>query len=563
MTAFRAALRRFLRRPAFTRLLERCGIEPRRYWLLVDLFETLSDRHELAMLSDDYSVRSVMKIWCVLGGLWSVLLVVLASINGGFPAGWYLLVFLALTVLQLGVLLLPELAENLVNPVAGLTLAHQPVNGATWTGAKLAHLAGVVIYVVAMINGVPAVVGTLLPHAGWSRSLAYPLVHLLAALGIGVIFTLLCCSLFGWLVRFVSVRRLKTAAVTVQAIPWLLLFGFNYLSLYWTELANRVESLARHAGRLAGSDAVPGGLPAMLGAGTVAVAAIVTASGLRALSIDHLIRVSLLMHAGSARRRRWRQSRIVTWIARYAGGQTARAGFEYLASLIGRDWQARRHLAMQLPGVVVLSVVLLFAGREPSPFAPGFAYMHFLPHLLGGTAMGVCGALPYGNDHKAAWLFGAAPESFCRPFARGVHAALWLGLILVPHVFWLLVMTWTWTVAEAVLFGCYSVAVTSLYLGLSLKLIDNVPFGARSPATLSARMTVPGLLSLAAVVPAIGIQYVVFRSVAAVVVVTIVVGVAAWYVTGVMLRGFAARIRNSPTAGAPGSLFGSLKAESA
>ena len=562
MTSLRAALRRLLRGPTFTRLLERCGIEPRRFQLLVDLFETLSERQELAMLGDDYSMRFVMTIWFLLCSLGSVFAVVLAFATGGFPAGGYLLVFLALTVLQLGVFLLPELAENIVNPVAGLTLAHQPVNGATWTGAKLTHLAGVVIYVVVMINGVPAVVGALLPHADWSRSLAYPLLHVLAAFGVGVIFALLCCSLFGWLVRFVSVRRLKTAAVTVQGVPLLLLLGFNYLPVSLTELANRAQSLAGHAGRLVGSDAVPGGLPAMLGAGTVAVAAIVTAVGLRALSIDHLIRVSLLMHAGFARQRRQRRSRIAAWIAKYAGGQPARAGFGYLASLIGRDWQARRHLAMRLPGAVVLFVVLLVAGREPSPFVPGFAYMHFLPHLLGLTVMTVCVVLPYGNDHKAAWLFDAAPESSCLPFARGVHAALWLGLILAPHVFWLLVMTWTWPIAEAVLFGGYSMAVASLYLGLSLKLIDGVPFGAATPATLSSRMTGPGLVLLFALGPALGIQYVVFRSVAAVVAVTIILGAGAWFVTGFTLRGFAARIRNSPNAGAPGSLFGGVHAES-
>ena len=59
-------------------------------------------------------------------------------------------------------------------------------------------------------------------------------------------------------------------------------------------------------------------------------------------------------------------------------------------------------------------------------------------------------------------------------------------------------------------------------------------------------------------------QYVVFRSVAAVVAVTIVVGAGAWFVTGVTLRGFAARIGDRPNCrGAGIAVLGSLKAESA
>ena len=41
---------------------------------------------------------------------------------------------------------LPEIAEGLVNPVEGLILAHQPVNGHTWLAAKLTHLIRIVVY---------------------------------------------------------------------------------------------------------------------------------------------------------------------------------------------------------------------------------------------------------------------------------------------------------------------------------------------------------------------------------------------------------------------------------
>ena len=46
MTALKGALRRTLRGGTVSGLLERLGIEPRRYWILVDLFYTLSERRD-------------------------------------------------------------------------------------------------------------------------------------------------------------------------------------------------------------------------------------------------------------------------------------------------------------------------------------------------------------------------------------------------------------------------------------------------------------------------------------------------------------------------------------
>ena len=126
MIDLRASIRRILRGPVPSRLLERCGIEPRRYWLLVDLFQTLSKRHEDARMgSHDYS--PVAAVWFIMGSLISPFMAVM-----GARSGAYLLLFCGLSVFHLSILLIPEVAESLVNPVA-----HQPVNGATWPGAKL------------------------------------------------------------------------------------------------------------------------------------------------------------------------------------------------------------------------------------------------------------------------------------------------------------------------------------------------------------------------------------------------------------------------------------------
>ena len=551
MTALRAILRRFFRGAAFARLLERCGVEPRRYWILVDLFETLGARQEVAGMGGYDSMRAVAILWFILS---SIISLVMAA-SGSAPAT-YFVVFLALTVFQLSVILVAEVAESLVNPVDGLILAHQPVNGATWSGAKLTHLIRVVVYVVAGVNSVPALAGVLLPHTDAYLRLVYPPAHFLIALGVGLIVALLCCSLFGWLVRFIPVRRLKAAAAMVQAVPMLFLFGFRYLRELAAELEIWAASIELPAGWLAAGEAMPGGFPAMLGAAGAAVATGAVVFGLRALSRDHLIRVSSLMRSGSRiRRTGWRRLRIASSIGRMTGGQAGRAGYEYLCSLIVRDWQFRRNMAMHAPGAVVLFIVLLVVGRDVSPFAPGFAPAHFLPHLLGMTVFVACLFLAYGNDYKGISSFAIVPDSAFRPFARGIHAALWILLVVLPNGFWLLVLAWSWGVRDAGFFIAYCTAVASLYLGVGLRLIAGVPFGKQTaPARGAVTM---GLLLVHAMVVAVavGIQYVLFRSVAAVVVVTLVVAVGACFLTRVTLGHFAARMRAGLIPDTPGSLF--------
>ena len=287
--------RRCFRGRTFTRLLESCGIEPRRYWLLVDLFQTLGNRGEVARMGNqDYSMRFLVIFWFFMASLIS-----LAMAFAGISPGYYLLFFLGLTVFQLSILLIPEAAENLVNPVEGLILAHQPVNGATWSGAKLTHLIKAVVYVVAGVNGVPALVGLFLPHGEGIRWLVYPLAHLLVALGVGLIVALLCCSLFGWLIRFIPVRRLKAAAGMAQVVPMFFVFGFHFLNVLREDLVNWATSMELPEGWRALGDAVPGGFPVLLGVAGSAVGLVVVLQGLRALSADHLIRVSGLMHSGS------------------------------------------------------------------------------------------------------------------------------------------------------------------------------------------------------------------------------------------------------------------------
>ena len=559
MTGLRAFGRRLLHGPEFTALLVRCGIDVRRFWLLVDLFETLGARQEVVAMGNEYSMRGLLAIWFILSAIGSFLAAV-----GGAPPGVYLAVFLGITVFQLGVLLLPEIAESLVNPVDGLILAHQPVDGATWSGAKLAHLTKIVAYAVTGLNAVPALLGLTLPHDDAALRFVYPPLHFLIALGVGLVFALLCCSGFGWLVRIVPVRRLKAAAAIVQVLPMLAIIGFHMRDLLWETASGWAASIEVPASWLAAVDTVPGGPATMLAAASVVVAAVATVFGLRAFSRDHLIRVAGLMSAGGGRRRRqWRWANPGPWMAGWTGGQAGRAGFEYLRAVMVRDWQFRRNMAMNLAGPVVGFVALLVAGRDVSPFGPDFAFAHFLPHLFGITLIWVCAFLAYGNDHKGIWCFAVAPDSASRPFARGIHAALWLLLIAVPHAGWLLVLAWSWNLQHAVLFTAFSAAVASLYLGACLRLIDGIPFGKQTPPTRSSALMGLMLVYLAVVSVAIGFQYVLFRSVATVAVVTLAAGLGAYLVTRLALADFASRMLASLHPAAPGSMFRAIQDDAA
>ena len=553
MSGLRDLVRRCLHGPAFTAVLERCGIDVRRFWLLVDLFETLGARQEVVGLND-YSMRGLMNIWFILSAGISVL----AVVTGASPGG-YLVLFLALTLFQLGVLLLPEIAESLVNPVDGLILAHQPVDGATWSGAKAAHLTKIVAHAVTGLNAVPALVGLVLSHGDPGVRLVYPFLHFLAALVVGMVFALLCCSVFGWLVRIVPVRRLKAAAAMAQVLPMLAVLGFNSRDLIRETVSGWSAAIDVPAGWLAAVETVPGGLGTMLGAAGVVVTPVAVVFGLRAFSRDHLIRVSSLMSAGGGKRRgRWRWASPGPWTAGWTGGQAGRAGFEYLRTVMARDWQFRRNMAQVLPGPILGFIALLVVGRDLSPFGPDFAFAHFLPHVFGITAVFVCMFLAYGNDHKGIWCFAVTAAFAGRPFARGIHAALSLLLVVVPHAGWLLLLAWSWGARDAVLFVAFSTAVAFLYLGAGLRLIDGVPFGKQTPATRSSMLFGVMMLYGVALAVGVGIQYVLFRSVAAVVVATVVAGLGAYLVTRLTLTGFAARMLASLRPDVPGSLFGAV-----
>ncbi len=455
------AIHRFLRGPQFARLLTRFGIDPKRYWLLMDLFAALTERREVMnQLGRDGVTLQVLTL--IYGGFSALLS--LALVLGQPHLGTYLLAFFAMTLFVLLSVLLPEISNSLINPVEGLILAHQPINGATYTAAKLTHLLRILLYLIPAVNIVPALAGLALTESRWY----YPLQHMLAAFLVGLLLALIGCGVFGWLIRFVPVRRLRAAGQIAEFLPMLAFFSFGPIATFLSRLHLRFPAW------LAGNWQIQAGI----GVAVCGMAVL----GIRSLSGDYLVRVSSIMQgkpqgkpAAKKVPGRIRRSFAGDAVALLFGGQASRAGFEYTRRMMVRDWQFRRGLISLLP-LCVIMLSSLPRSLKTSPFSGQFSPIHFAPHIFGFVLFSICPALTYGRDYKGVWIFLLAPGRAFGPLARGVYSSLWLLAVVLPHLALLALLSWRWGWMEACLFTGYSGAMASLYLGLELRLIDGVPF---------------------------------------------------------------------------------------
>lgn len=525
MKAIRESIRRLLRGPLMCAMLERLGVDARSFWLLVDLFGQLSERSEILdqLGRNGIALKSAAWMYFAFSALASLGAMVARPALGSF-AGW----FLAATGFLLLMVLLMETGNSLVNPVEAAVLAHQPISGATYTAAKLTHLITVVLYLVAGLNVAPALAGLTLKGAPWF----YPLAHMGAALAIGFAVALFCCALFGWLIRFIPARRLKAAAQLLPILP-LLLTSWPHNTRKWFAGLHVLELLpAQPEARL------------VLGAAAAAGVAITMALGIRSLSADYLIRVSGMTRGGAAAGAGRRTSWLGAIVARWFGGQPARAGFAFTSRMMRRDWQFRRQL-LPMAIIALLSLVPLLATNWwKDPFLGPFTPVHLLPHILGIALFMICFLLPYGTDYKGAWIFLLAPVRATDRFARGVHALLWIVMVVVPHAILLPLLAWSWGAWHAGLFTCYSMAAASLYLALELRLIEGAPFSSPVDTSRGAVMMPMMILSAIVMALAVGLQYFfLFRSPALVLAATAVVGAAAWVATRAGLAAFAVSIR--------------------
>lgn len=473
-------------------ILRACGIHPGQFRMLVRLFHTLSERKEMLNQQLGFNDKSLTVGAILFGILGSV--VAIALIAGKPSAAEYLAAFSMLTVFVLGSVLMAETAHTLVNPQEGLVLVHQPISGATYTAAKLVHLARVVLYMVVGLNLIPAVAGWAARDT-WSL---YPAYHLAVTLAIGAGIALACCALFGWLMRYIPPQRMKAAAQIASALSYLVVmpqFGvLGYLRAFARELT---------------------------AAGPWATAALAVATpaavvlGLRSLSADYLIRVTGLVQGGSRKQQPGSRNHGLLAlpgkaVSRWGGGPAARAGFAYLIRMIARDWQFRRQVVGFLPSLVIA----VAATRSfENPFGKEFSTIHLFPHTLGLMAFFVCGILLGGSHHKAIWVFELAPAGAIPRFANGVFAGLWTILVLSPHALAIPAMVWFWPLGDALVFTCYSVAVVTLYLSLLLFLVDGLPFGHEPEASQTASMLGAMMGGGIAAAAAVALQhYVLFQS---------------------------------------------------
>jgi hypothetical protein len=530
MNAIREALERHLRGPAASRLLRRFGIDPHRYWLLIDLFGELTDRREMLghLGRDGISLKTAALMYAVFTALIAGIQVMFSA-----PVKAYFATFLVLTAFFLLTVLLSETANSLVNPVEAMVLAHQPINGATYTAAKLTHLLRILAYTIPALNLLPAFAGLLLPGASW----LYPLLHFLSACVLGLVIALCCCGFFGWLIRFVPPARLKTIGQIAETAPMILILLMGNVSRILKTL---------HAKTLHLSFA-----PATFW--TIAIAcsafAIVGVTfGLRALSGDYLVRVSAIVHGVSpVPTRRTRRTPLAAAIARLAGGRTAgqpaRAGFEFVRRMMFRDWQFRRQMIPLLPAAS-LPVLLLFGSSQASPFSGTFTPMHVLPHALGALLFLVCAILAHGSDYKGAWIFLSVPGSTFHGFVRGVHAYLWIAVILIPNLIVLGFLVRNWGPADALLFIAFSIATASVYLALDLRMVEGVPFGKPVDTSRGAVM-MPVMMAGGVVIGiVVAIQhFLLFHSRPLVLAVTVITAVGAYFLTRSGLHTFEVSIR--------------------
>jgi hypothetical protein len=524
MNAIWRPIDRFLRTSPFVRgLMERLGIDPVHYWLLMDLFGKLSERRELfsQLGRDGMSLQKASWLYYFLSGL-----MVLFFLAVRMALTTYFAIFLGLSAFLLFTTLLSETNNSLVNPVEGLMLAHQPINGATYTAAKLTHLLRILVHLVPGLNLIPALAGLLLKGCPWY----YPLLHMAAAFAVGLVLALFCCALFGWLIRFVPPARLKAVGFAAEMSSWLFYMCFQFAGRLHVRL-HTPHWLPTHAGPLR-----------MLAAVVGAVAVTIVVLSIRALSGDYLVRVAAIAHGGSGAKSRVRRSRLGGLVARLFGGPSARAGFEYLSRMMLRDWQFRRQMIPLIP-LAVMPLVAASQSVRVSPFSGKFTAVHAFPHAFGVAFYLICTVIVYGNDHQGAWLFLLAPAGAFRGFARGIYARL-LTVILAPHLILLAVLAWYWGIRDAGLFVAYSAAVSAVYLGLELRLIEGIPFSRQPEASNNPFILPMMLLGGGAMGIAVGLQYfLIFHSAAAVLAVTLALCGVAWWVTRSSLEAFEVTIR--------------------
>jgi len=534
---------RVLEHPLVCRALKRIGIDPRQYQLLLDLFDTLAERLEILGAVNTLGLGILVG----LGLLLSVLLSLYVFARPPLPN--YVLAPIGFTMFQLFVVVAGDAANSLLNPQEASVLAHQPIGGLTYVAAKVSHLVLIVVLQVASLNALPAVVGLLLPDARWF----FPLTHLLAAFLAGFFVAFLVCGTYGWLYQFVAPERLKGIALGIQVfiLAVVPLVGGLIGSTLDAVKHSRVEP-ARWAWFPPNwfiSIAVLGhqglGYSVWQAAVPVALTGLFIVFGLRCFAFEYLVRATMLAQGRSySAGRRPRQGWIVRLVRIVTGSPAGLGACAFTGAMMRRDWNLRRQTLPMIATAAYVLIILSFSQVRVSPFAPGkFAPIHVFPHVLALMLLMPSALISQTDQPQGVWVFLTLPFRNPRAFARGVYLSLWLPGVGIPHLLLLPPAIWFWGWTEASLFVAFSTALTSLYLGAELFLLEGLPFA--NPVRLSTQALLMPVMMLGGICAAVlgFLQWLLFRRHAAAAVAIVAVVLLAALITRLSLGPLVSEMR--------------------
>ncbi|HYK90376.1 MAG TPA: hypothetical protein VE398_16495 [Acidobacteriota bacterium] len=526
---------RLLESGTVQKLCQGMGIDSHQYRLLLGLFGTLGGRLEV--------MGSTMGLGRVAGFyLGSSLLMSLIAL--GNPAlQTYLLFMLGYSMFAMLLILLQDAAESIMNPDEASVLAHQPINGATYVAAKLTHLLTVVAVIIPSLNLIPAVAGLYLRESHWF----YPLTHLVAAYCAGLFVAFLVCGIYGWILLYISPAKSKSAALWLQLAVVLALPLIGIAQMLF-----KSKALAYTAARVLDSSWMPWRWFVALGlmgqaeysgyyAWEAVAACLLTSAliafGLRGFRADYLVRVSTLIQGSAASiDRHPRRSGLSALVRKLTGAPSGFGAFKFTSIMFRRDWNFRRQAFPAIAMFLVYALAAVIAGIRVSPFASGrfsirdFSPMHGFPHCLGVALAAACTMLCYTAEPQGSSMFISLPLGPVRAFVRGIYLSLWMPFVGATHLMILCPCIWFWGLAHGVLFIIFSTALVSFYLGLTLFIVEGLPFANVFKTSMGSTTPMVILIGLIPVFLFAIIQWLVFRSMALVLGATVLMAILAFVI---------------------------------
>ncbi len=529
-------------------ILARFGINPRKYRLLLDLFDTLGER--LEFMGSKIQLTKVAAVYAGLSFLISLVVFFGPALRN------YLLGMLAYSMFFLLWVMMEDTTNSLFNPEEASVLAHQPIGGATYVSAKLTHLLALTALFVPALNGFPAIAGLYLAGSRWF----YPFTHLLAAYFAGLSVAFLLCGIYGWLFRFLPPARLKNAALWLQLLvvisPYLLDRARMLFDVRLGHLVSKIAASSWLPFRWFAAIGLLGqttnsGISIWQGGVAILVTFGLIGFGLRSFKEDYLVKTSSMIQGSAAgRRQSARVSRPGLLARMISGAQSGHGAFSFTSTMLLRDWNFRRQGLPNIMMFLTTVPVVVVVGLKNSPFTllagtrRTFSAVHFLPHCLGLLAAITCSLLAYTAEPRGSWIFTILPMGRLKPFIRGIYLSVWIPVVGITHLCLLGPCIWFWGVTQAALFIGYSASVASFYLSLALFLVDGLPFVEAFAPHKAESMKLASLGGVLCAVVLGGLQWILFHSM------WLVAGAACIFVLLAFAIGRAGRIRLEKEMGA-------------